>query len=181
MPVSRRGLIIGGGTMVLLEQAGGPVWIEAAAAAAQKAPLRVLTAREADWLSGLGAAIAPPARAAGLVHYVDHHLAVPPAESLLALRYLDIAPPYADFYRPGLASLAAMTGNGAPPPDGDPRWGDILARLGAGKIDGWTGPPPPLFLFAVRLDAIDIAWGTMAGFERLDVPYLAHIEPEGEW
>jgi hypothetical protein len=181
MAVSRRGLIAGGGTLVLLQGAGGPHWIEAADAAAQGAPLRVLTMPEADWLAGLGAAIAPPSRAAGLVHYVDHHLALPPSESLLALRYLDIAPPHADFYRPALAALASMTGQDQPPPDGDRRWTDILARLAAGDIAGWAGPPPPLFLFAVRLDAIDIAWGTMAGFARLGIPYLAHLEPESDW
>jgi hypothetical protein len=26
-----------------------------------------------------------------------------------------------------------------------------------------------------------VVYGTMAGFESLEVPYLAHIEPEQDW
>jgi len=36
-------------------------------------------------------------------------------------------------------------------------------------------------LFAVRLDAIDVAYGTRAGLARLGVEYLPHIEPEADW
>lgn len=177
----REALGRGGAGLVLAALAGGGLrWITPAEAAHAGAALRTLTASEGAWLAGLGEAIAPPSRAGGLIHFVDHHLTVPASESLLGLRYLDVAPPYADFYRPALASLAAHAGS-APPPPGDARWDRLLADLGGGAIDGWQGPPSPFFLFAVRLDAIDIAYGTRAGFERLGVEYLAHVEPETDW
>lgn len=166
--------------LVLASVGGGLSWMSAAEAQARGAAPRTLTAGEAAWIGGLGEAIAPPSRAAGLVHYLDHHLAVPPAESLLVLRYLDVAPPYLDFYRPALASLARLNG-AAPPPAGDPRWTAILAGLAGPAPADWQGPPPGFFLFALRLDAIDIAYGTKAGFARLGVDYLGHIEPETDW
>ena len=157
---------------------GALAWLSPADAAVQGRGYHTLAPAEAAWLAGLGEAIAPPSRAGGLVRFVDHHITVPPADSLLALRYLDVAPPYANFYRPALASLARR---GAPPPAGAPRWAAILSDLAGDGRAGWSGPPPPLFLFAVRLDAIDIAYGTRAGFARLGVDYLPHIEPEADW
>ncbi len=153
--------------------------MSSAEATAASAGFAILDPVEAAWLAGLGEAIATPSRAAGLVHYVDHHLALPAAESLLALRYLDVAPPYAAFYRSALASLQRL--HGAAPPTSDPRWNTVLAALNGPAPSGWQGPPPPLFLFAVRLDAVDIAYGTRAGFARLGIDYLAHIEPETDW
>lgn len=181
MAISRRELIGGSSTVVLLDGAAGNVWSGAARAALHNAPLRVLGFNEAAWLAAVGAAIAPPSRSAGLVHYVDHHLSLPASDCLLALRYLDVAPPYAEFYRAGLAAMPIAAQSPTPPPDGDPSWSDILARLAAGGVAGWVGPPSPLLLFAIRLDSIDIAWGTRTGFERLGVPYLAHVEPETDW
>ncbi len=165
--------------LVLVPLSGGLLgWLSPADAAVRGETFRTLTATEAAWLAGLGEAIAPPSRAGGLVRFVDHHITVPAADSLLALRYLDVAPPYANFYRPALAALARR---GAPPPAGDPRWTAILGDLAGSGGAGWSGPPAPLFLFAVRLDAIDIAYGTRAGFARLGVEYLPHIEPETDW
>lgn len=165
--------------LVLANVAGQSAWMSPAQATAASAGFAVFDPAEAAWLAGLGEAIATPTRAAGLTHYVDHHLTLPPAESLLALRYLDVAPPYAAFYRPALASLQRLYG--APPPSADPRWSGILAGLAGPAPANWLGPPPALFLFAVRLDAIDIAYGTRAGFARLGIDYLAHIEPETDW
>ena len=56
-------------------------------------------------LGTLGRAIVPGADEAGLAHYLDQQLSVTAAESFLMLRYLDVPPPYADFYRPALASV----------------------------------------------------------------------------
>jgi len=181
LAITRRDMLDRSAAGLVLASVGGSLsWMSAAEAKAQGAALRILTGTEAAWLGGLGEAIAPPARDAGLVHYLDHHLAVPPAESLLALRYLDVPPPYLDFYRPALASLARMHG-AVPPPADDARWAPILAGLGGPDPAGWQGPPSGLFLFALRLDAIDIAYGTKDGFARLGVDYLAHIEPETDW
>lgn len=164
---------------MLVPLSGGVLgWLSPADAASSGAGFRSFTATEAAWLAGLGEAIAPPSRAGGLVRFVDHHVTVTPSESLLALRYLDVPPPYLAFYRPALASLARR---GAPPTAGDPRWAGILGDLAGDGGPGWDGPPAPLFLFAVRLDAIDIAYGTRAGFARLGVEYLPHIEPDTDW
>lgn len=179
MNLTRRDLLGRGAAGLVLVPIGGALaWQTPAQAAAAKAGYRTLTPLEAGWLSGLGEAIAPPSAKAGLAHYVDHHLTVPAADSLLALRYLDVPPPYLDFYRPALAQLARL---GTPYPAGDPRWTTLLATLGSGGGPGWQAAPAPLFLFVVRLDAVDIAYGTRAGFARLGVEYLPHIEPETDW
>lgn len=178
--LNRRDALRRGGAGLILATLGGALgWVTPAAAAAGDAPFRTLTPGQGAWLAALGDAIAPGAAAAGIAHFVDHHITVPPAESLLALRYLDAAPPYADFYRAALDALARHAG-AVPPPAGDPRWTRLLGELAA-PIAGWQGPPPPFFLFAVRLDAVDMAYGTRAGFARLGVEYLAHVEPETDW
>ncbi|MES2496747.1 MAG: hypothetical protein V4618_11570 [Pseudomonadota bacterium] len=181
MTIGRRDMMGQSAAALVLASIGGTTaWMSAAEAGARGAALRRLTEGEAAWIAGLGEAIAPPSRAAGLVHYLDHHLALPAGESLLALRYLDVAPPWLDFYRPALASLVRIHG-AVPPPADDARWAPILAGLGGPDPAGWQGPPSGLFLFALRLDAIDIAYGTKDGFARLGVDYLAHIEPETDW
>ena len=165
--------------LVLVRLAGGLIgWMTPAEAADRGAGFHTLAPAEAAWLAALGEAIAPPSRAGGLVRFVDHHITIPSADSLLALRYLDVAPPYAAFYRPGLAALARR---GPPPPKGDAGWADLLKALASDGGPDWSGPPAPLFLFAIRLDAIDIAYGTRAGFARLGVEYLPHIVPETDW
>ncbi len=59
---------------------------------------------------------------------------------------------------------------------------DFITVMMQKNPDGWTNAPPaPLFYFALRSDAIDVTYGTMAGFERLDIPYMAHIEPARPW
>lgn len=52
-------------------------------------------------LARLGEILLPGADAAGIVHFVDHHVSVPPADSLLMIRYLDWPPPFAGLYRGG--------------------------------------------------------------------------------
>ena len=176
MAPDRRDVMRHGAAGMVLAMLGGRLaWTTPAAAAVAGAAPRAFSAQAAAWLGGLGEAIAPPSRAAGLVAYLDHHVSVAPAESLLALRYLDVPPPYADFYRPPLAALQRAYGD--PPAAPSARWAEILASLGAGKVASVS----PLFLFAVRLDAIDIAYGTRAGFARLGIDYLPHIEPEQDW
>lgn len=180
MPLTRRDLLSRAASATILASVGGNlVRMTPSEAAVQKAKFKTLTPTEATWLAALGEAIAPPSRAAGLAHYVDHHLSVPHADSLLALRYLDVAPPYIDFYRPALASLAQLYG-AVPPKPANPRFAEILKSLG-GAPNGWKGPPAPLFLFTVRLDAIDIAYGTVEAFDRLGIDYLPHVQPETAW
>lgn len=185
MTLDRRDLLKrAAGGLVLARMAAGLTWTTPARAAAARAPLRILTAQEGAIIAGLGEALVPGAAALGLTHYLDHHLGVAPADSLLMLRYLDVLPPYLDFYRAGLAaaealrtrlltkSLDAMT---------SADWQRLLPAMLAPDLAGWQGPPAGLFYFALRGDAVDVVYGTRAGFERLGVDYLAHIEPETDW
>ncbi|HLY58888.1 MAG TPA: hypothetical protein VKS60_25225 [Stellaceae bacterium] len=160
--------------MILASIGGSLVWCLPAEAAAVQAEFRTLSAADGTLLAAFAEAIVPGAADAGCAHFIDHHVGVAPAESLLSLRYLDVAPPYAAFYGAGLAALRQLAG---PHPD----WDATIRRLQAPSLAGWQGPPPGLFYFAVRSDAVDAVYGTRAGFKRLGIEYLAHIEPETDW
>ena len=49
------------------------------------------------------------------------------------------------------------------------------------KIEGWKGPGGPFVYLILRSDAVDVVYGTMAGYRSLDIPYMAHIEPTKRW
>ncbi len=148
------------------------------------AGLKVLSKEEAARLEAFGEALVPGAREAGIAHFVDVQLGHPHAESLLTARYLDVLPPHDEFYRAGLAALdaAARSLHGKPFADlGESQQAEVVAPMLAGGLKGWEGPPQPLFYLAVRSDAADLVYGTPAAFERMKVPYLAHIDPPGSW
>ena len=185
MDSARRGVVKGLGLGLLaVEVAGAPLLLSPADAKARGAAFKALTAPEAAALEAFGEALAPGARAAGIAHFVDAHLAVDPEQSLLMIRYLDIPPPWLPFYRAGLAALDGLA---------TARHRRGFAGLDAGQAaaltgelaqavpPGWRGPPSPLFYFAVRADAVDVVWGTEAGFAALGVPYMAHIAPDPTW
>ncbi|MBA3895577.1 MAG: gluconate 2-dehydrogenase subunit 3 family protein [Sphingomonadaceae bacterium] len=147
-------------------------------------PLTSLDSAEADILGRLGDILLPGADQAGIVNFVDHHLSVPSPESLLMVRYMDVAPPYLDFYRAGLAAMdgAAKAAHGQPfvklPAQAAEQ---LVVAMGREQPRGWQGPPSQLFYFVTRSDAVDVVYGTRAGFEKLGIPYMAHIEPEKDW
>jgi len=181
---SRRSFVKGAAGGALALHFGAYGLLSPRQARARGVPVESLTPGELELLETYGETLAPGAAEAGLAHYIGSQLAAPPADSLLFLRLLDIAPPYADFYRPGLAALDALAqarhGRRFPALAEAQRL--ALAREIAGaNPPGWTGPPAPLFAFALRADAIDVVWGTAEGFERLGVPYLPHIHPEAPW
>lgn len=123
--------------------------------------MRFFSNREAAQLDALGDALVPGSRAGGLSRYIDRYVSVTPADSLLTLRYLNVEPPYGDFYRESLRRLGAYRDVG-----------EAVNRLAETE---------PLFYFALRSDALDVAYGTMAGFETLRIPYLPHIAPRVPW
>ena len=182
---SRRDLLKAGGLGLLLFNVGGVErWLSPRSARAEAMPLGVLSAPEVALLEAFGETLLPGAREAGIAHFVDHHLALPPADSLLMLRYLDVPPPYAPFYQLGLASLdrVARASAGKPFVDLDSAARDALVgRISHDNPPGWQGPPAPLFYFAVRADAVDVVFGTEEGFAKLGIPYLAHIDPPTPW
>lgn len=150
----------------------------------QGAGLQVLSRDEADLLEAFGEALVPGARVAGIAHYVDANLARLLADSLLTVRYLDVLPPHDAFYKNGLRALDAAARKLLGKPFARASEAEVkplIAALLPGKVEGWEGPPPPLFYLAVRSDAADLVYGTRAAFERLKIPYMPHIEPPGDW
>jgi len=144
----------------------------------------VLTEREVKALDALGNVLVPGSVAAGLSHFVDQQLGETGGGRLLMIRYLGVPPPYAGFYQSGLAALDAvsMAMHDAPfaALDGD-RQVAIAGLILQTDPDGWEGPSAPFFTFVLRADAVDVLYGTKAGFAMLDVPYMAHIGPPDGW
>jgi len=146
----------------------------------------VLDTAEVTTLESLAEALVPGAREAGIAHFIDRQLVVPPRDSMLMLKYLGVEPDgFPAFYRAGLAavdSLASADGNGTTWPQLDAsRREALLAAMAADRAESWNGPPSSFFLFVVRSDACDVVYGTEQGFTRLGIPYMAHIEPPQPW
>jgi hypothetical protein len=153
-------------------------------ARAQDVPLKVLTADERAALEALGDTLLPGAKDAGLAHYIDQQLSVPPGEALLMARAVGVMPPYTNFYRAGLAALDAASQNAhgakfaALPQE---KKNAFVEELRQKVPEGWSGPPSPFFYFVSRADAVDVYYGTVEGFERLGIPYMPHIAPLKRW
>ena len=154
------------------------------AARERQLPLRTLTQSEAEALAVLGETLLPGSVTAGFVHYIDHQLTVPAPQSMLMAKYVGVASPYLDFYRTGLAAVEALAQRrfekSTASLDAFSAQA-LVASLSAGSPSGWEGPPAPLLYFVLRNDAVDVSFGTRAGFERLGVPYMPHIEPPAPW
>ena len=180
----RRALKRAGFGWIAVQLAGATTWMTPADARAARAPLKVLDPQEAELLEQFGEVLLPGAREAGLVNFIDHHLAVDAADSLLMLRYLDWPAPYAGFYKSGLAAMAAAWGARSQRMPANPsgaEWDAFIAEMNRGQPAGWQGIPAGLFYFVVRSDAVDVVYGTEAGFAKLGVPYMAHIPPATPW
>jgi hypothetical protein len=149
-------------------------------ALAQDVPLKILSADERATLEAFGDTLLPGAKDAGLAHYVDQQLSIPPGEALLMARAVGVMPPYANFYRAGLAALDARAGGGFAALPRDKR-NALVEELRQKSPDGWIGPPSPFFYFVSRADAVDVFYGTVEGFERLGIPYMPHIKPMKRW
>lgn len=189
MGVTGRRAVLGGagaaGLGLILYSSGGlDQWLPPAEVRERGGEPRTLSAGEVATLEAFADTLLPGAAQAGVAQFVDHHLSVPSPESLLMIRYLDVPPPYADFYRAGLAALdgysKAKTGQlfaKLKPP----RAAGIVREISGEPPPEWRGPPSPLVYFAIRADAVDVVYGTEAGFEKLGVPYQPHIPPPSKW
>lgn len=188
MAISRREFIqrgMGGASLALaFEIGGGTFLLTPQQARAQAVPLRNLTAAEAAALERLADALLPGAAQAGVVHFVDHQLGVDPDACLLIAKYFQVPPPYVDFYRTGLAECEkrahrdadqGMAGLGAEPLQ------RLIGEIGKPGTRTAEGFDLSLFYLCVRSDAVDVVYGTPAGFEKLNVPYMAHIMPPEGW
>ena len=133
-------------------------------------------------LDALGETLLPGAAEAGITNYVDAQLAK--GLPLLIYRYLDVPIPPLEFYEGGLAALdgySQATHQAAfvdLPPETRTA---VVGAIAQGDPEGWQGPPAGLVYFVVRADAVDVVYGTEAGFERLGLPYVPHIAPPERW
>lgn len=144
---------------------------------------QALTEAQAATLSAWCDALVPGAEEAGVAAFVDAQLAAPLRDTMLVAKYLT-NPPRLPLYRGGLAGIdaeshalhgAAFTALAA-----DARE-SVIEAAAAGKTAAWTDPDPAFFTFLTRSDGIDVLYGTVAGFERLGIDYLAHIGPPEPW
>ena len=181
--ITRRRLLAGVGSAAAAHRAGqSDAAATSEATPAPDAPADHFDQAEAAALGALGKTLVPSAREAGIVRFVDEQLGR--ASPMLTLKYLDYAGEYADFYRQGLTALDAQAMARRGRRFADLAAADQTAIVGAvagGTAEGWSGPPAPLFYFALRGDAVDVVYGTHEGFARLGVPAMPHIVPPQEW
>ena len=186
MIYAQRRLVLKGAALgALAYTVGGvEVLLSPCEALAQDVPLKVLSPDERAALEALGETLLPGAREAGLAHYVDQQLSVPASEALLMARAVGVMPPYANFYRAGLAGLdaASQKAHGATFAALEQAKRNAFVEELRQKVpEGWSGPPSPFFYFVSRADAVDVFYGTVEGFERLGIPYMPHIAPLKRW
>jgi hypothetical protein len=175
----RRSAAAGAGLLTFVI-AGREQQLTAAEARAAGVPYRTFTAPQVRSLECLGEALVPGSAALGLAHFIDQQLSGPAADSMLMIKYLGVSAPFTDFYTSGLAGADSAALQRFSQPLSALSASDthaLLAAIGAGAPPGWKGAPAPLFFFVLRNDAVDVTYGTPAGFERLGVPYMAHIAP----
>ena len=117
-----------------------------------------------------------------LAHFVDDQLSR--ENPMLLLKYLDFTAAYTDFYKLGLAGLERVSQAKFRTsfPDLEPEQKmEIVREMSQKDPAAWTGPPAPLFFFVIRNDAVDVLYGTPQGFQKLGIPYMAHILPAQKW
>ena len=183
--IKRRDFMRGAALGALAFTVGGAqVLLTAREARAQGVPFRLLKAGEAETIEALGETLVPGARAAGISHFIDHQLSVPPEEALLEARILNVRPPYLGFYR---AAIGAIDGAAKGLHDrlfaqlSDPERHEFVNLMRQNKLEGWKGPPGGFVYFVLRSDAVDVVYGTEEGYQALGIPYMAHIAPEKRW
>jgi hypothetical protein len=164
---------------------GVEVFLSAREARAQNVPFRLLKANEAETIEALGETMVPGARAAGIAHFIDQQLSVPPGEALLEARILNVRPPYANFYRSAVGAVdnasRALNDGRRFAQLGPNEQHDFVDAMRQNKVQGWQGLGGPLVYLVLRSDAVDVVYGTMEGYEVLGIPYMPHIAPDKRW
>lgn len=186
MTCTRRTFLQRGGLGLLAFHVGGcEVELTPREARQQHTAMRVLTAAEVATLEALGEVLLPGSGTNGIAYYIDHQLAAPADQQLLMIKYLNLEPPFAPFYRAGLAALehaslaADQKGFASLVPQVQR---ELVGRMSRENPPGWdAGPPAPFFFFVLRNDALDVTYGTTEGFRELGIPYRPHIAPPTGW
>ena len=191
MSIDRRSFLKSTGMgITMMSLTGVSILLSPSEAYAKNAPLKILTQAEATTLSAFAEVILPGCTEKGVVHYIDEMLSRDPNDSLLIARYFQVEPPYSGFYKGAIATLDGYCRSqlGAASTELSPAQRDeLVASLfnigpdGPVNPEGWMGPPAALFYMCVRMDAVDVVYGTMEGFANVNVPYMAHIEPPSQW
>ena len=181
--IERRAFMQGAGALAFLV-GGAEVLLTPGEARAQGVPLRSLKPDEAETIEALGETLVPDARKAGIANFVDQQISIPAEEALLEARILNVRPPYANFYRAAIGAIdrtsAARGGKRFALLDAAAQH-EFIDLMRQNKIDGWQGPPGSFVYLVLRSDAVDVVYGTMAGYEALGVPYMPHIAPTKRW
>jgi hypothetical protein len=183
--IKRRDFMRGAALGALAFTVGGArVLLTPREARAQGVPFRLLKAGEAETIEALGETLVPGARAAGIAHFIDQQLSVPPEEALLEARILNVKPPYVNFYRAAIGAIdrasQARGGRGFAQITA-PEQREFVGLMRQNKLEGWQGPPGSFVYLVTRSDAVDVVFGTMEGYESLGIPYMPHIAPEKRW
>jgi gluconate 2-dehydrogenase subunit 3-like protein len=163
---------------------GSTVMLTTREARARNVPFRLLKEAEADIIEAIGDTLVQGARSAGVAHFIDQQVSVPPEEALLQARILNVRPPFVNFYRAAVNAIdsASQRVLGYKFAEATPdQQTEFVHNMRQNKIDGWQGPPAPFVYTILRSDAVDVVYGTMEGYEMLGIPYQAHIAPEKRW
>ena len=191
MTIDRRSFLksVGLGISVM-SLTGVSLLLTPAEAKAKQLPFKMLSPEEASLLEAFADELVPGASKAGVAYFIDEQLIKPVADSLLMVRYLQVEPPYVNFYKGALAAFNGYCQNSYQKPFTEltkeqkkKAIGSLykMGPRGPEKPPGWQGPPAFLVYLSLRADAVDVVYGTQEGFKKLDIPYLAHIEPEQKW
>ena len=144
-PIERRDFMKRAATGALAFTVGGvETLLTAREARAQNVPFRLLKANEAETIEALGETLVPGARTAGVAHFIDQQISVPPGEALLEARILNVRPPYGNFYRAALGAVDTASkalNNGRSFAQLNPsEQHDFVDALRQHKVQGWQGP-----------------------------------------
>jgi hypothetical protein len=177
-------LKVAGAGLFAFTVGGASVMMTPGDARAKGVPYRLLKADEAETIEALGETLIPGAREAGIAHFIDQQVSVPPGEALLEARQLNVRPPFVNFYRAAIGAVdkASEVRSGrrfAALSTTDQH--DFVDLMRQNKIEGWQGPAGGFVYFVLRSDAVDVVYGTMEGYESLGVPYMPHIAPDRRW
>src|SRR6516164_4488131 len=142
--IERRAFVRGAAVGALAFSVSGvEILLTPGAARAQGVPLRTLTAAQAETLEAVGETLVPGARQAGVAHFVDQQISIPPEEALLEARILNVRPPYADFYRAALGAVdraSQALNNGRPFAElGEAEQRSFVDNMRQNKVEGWQG------------------------------------------
>jgi hypothetical protein len=163
---------------------GSTVMLTTRQARARNVPFRLLKEGEADIIESIGDTLVQGARAAGVAHFIDQQVSVPPEEALLQARILNVRPPFVNFYRAAVGAIDSGSQRlfGYKFTEATPdQQIEFVHNMRQNKVEGWQGPPAPFVYTILRSDAVDVVYGTMEGYEMLGIPYQAHIAPEKRW